>query len=383
MRFKRLLSLLLVISLAATVALTGCGTTTGDGGGNVTPAPPADNKTTDSGTDSGASGGTDSGAKTVSHDKQLTIDIYDVAANYQGLQTGWFDKVVKDRFNLALNILAPQVAGDALYQTRLSSGNLGDIVLLEPTQFADCMQNGVIKDITADIGNYKNLMDYKTQIDVYNKGLPGNTAGKIYGIPVQMTNTSPTAYSQDVIYSSPQLRWDLYQKIGAPEIKDLNGLLDALAEIQKVHPKNDDGDPAYAMTLWPDWDGGDNMLGIANVVQLTTWYGEKIKGQSFLIPKYILQIADKTGTYYKCPTSCLNAQNKALWILTPRIRMERSISENLQGRTPPLVHWKGGFGTHRRLADGTAFIFIPVMDRLLSDPTHTTEADCYRYRFRC
>jgi multiple sugar transport system substrate-binding protein/putative aldouronate transport system substrate-binding protein len=367
MRFKRLLSLLLVISLAATVALTGCGTTTGDGGGNVTPAPPADNKTTDSGTDSGASGGTDSGAKTVSHDKQLTIDIYDVAANYQGLQTGWFDKVVKDRFNLALNILAPQVAGDALYQTRLSSGNLGDIVLLEPTQFADCMQNGVIKDITADIGNYKNLMDYKTQIDVYNKGLPGNTAGKIYGIPVQMTNTSPTAYSQDVIYSSPQLRWDLYQKIGAPEIKDLNGLLDALAEIQKVHPKNDDGDPAYAMTLWPDWDGGDNMLGIANVVQLTTWYGEKIKGSVVLKPdNTFYKLTDKTGTYYKMLHFLFDAQNRGLVDPDSKDQDWNAVYPKISaGRVHLLWYsWQGGFwNTQERLADGTAFIFIPVMDQ--------------------
>ena len=48
---------------------------------------------------------------------------YDVAANYQGMQTGWFAKVVKDRFNIELNIIAPQVAGDTIFQTRASSGN--------------------------------------------------------------------------------------------------------------------------------------------------------------------------------------------------------------------------------------------------------------------
>ena len=45
---------------------------------------------------------------------------------------------------------------------------------------------------------------------------------------------APVSY--DVIYSSPQLRWDLYQAVGAPEIKDLNGLLDVLEEIHKIHP---------------------------------------------------------------------------------------------------------------------------------------------------
>ena len=44
----------------------------------------------------------------------MVFEIYDAAANYQGMQTGWFQKVVNDRFNVDLNIIAPQVAGDAI-----------------------------------------------------------------------------------------------------------------------------------------------------------------------------------------------------------------------------------------------------------------------------
>jgi len=202
---KRFLSIVLVMCLIAAVALTGCGSATSE--------------TKDTGTGSSSSGGgtkadggststdTAGGDRAISHDKELTIDNYNVAANYHGIQSGWFGKVLKDKFNIRINILAPQVAGDALYQTRVSSGNLGDIVLLEGPIFADCVQNKLIKDISDEISNWPHLMEYKNQIDVYNKGIPGNDAGKIYGIPCQMTNTSPTAYSQDVIYSSPQLRW--------------------------------------------------------------------------------------------------------------------------------------------------------------------------------
>ena len=39
----------------------------------------------------------------------LVIDVYDDAANYNGTQTGWFAKVIKDRFNIELNIIASQV----------------------------------------------------------------------------------------------------------------------------------------------------------------------------------------------------------------------------------------------------------------------------------
>ena len=76
------------------------------------------------------------------YDEPMTFDFYDVAANYQGTQAGWFAKVVKDKFNIELNMISPQVAGNGIYQTRCSMGNLGDIVVLERTDFADCVKAG-------------------------------------------------------------------------------------------------------------------------------------------------------------------------------------------------------------------------------------------------
>ena len=157
----------------------------------------------------------------------MTFEIYDVAANYQGMQSGWFAKIVKDKFNIELNIIAPQVAGDAIFQTRASSGNLGDIVILEATQFNDCLEAGLIKDISDKVKDSPNLMKFSKQIDTFNKALPNNAAGKYYGIPTEMMDTSPTSVTAERIYSLPQLRWDLYNKIGAPEIKNLDDLLNA------------------------------------------------------------------------------------------------------------------------------------------------------------
>ena len=42
----------------------------------------------------------------VAEEAPIVIDFYDDAANYHGIQTGWFAKVVKDRFNIELNIIA-------------------------------------------------------------------------------------------------------------------------------------------------------------------------------------------------------------------------------------------------------------------------------------
>ena len=305
----------------------------------------------------------------------MTIEIYDVAANYQGLQTGWFDKVVKDRFNLELNIIAPQVAGDAIYQTRASMGNLGDIVLLDNTDFADCVKNGLVKDISGEIEKYPNLMTYKEQIDTFNNGLEGND-GATYGIPCQMTNTSPTSYSQDVIYSSPMLRWDLYKEIGEPDIEDLNGLLDALEKIKEVHPANETGDPAYPLSLWPDWDGGDGMIGIANVVQLTTWYGEKIKSSVILKPdNTFTPLTDKNATYYKILKFLNDAQRRGLVDPDSGTQTWDNVCSKISAGQVDLLwySWEVGFwNSIDRQKNGTAFIFIPVKDQ-----TYYTDSDTY------
>ena len=171
--------------------------------------------------------------------------------------------------------------------------------MLDPTHFSDCVKAGLIKDISGEIKNCSNLMEFDRQITAYNTALPNNN-GAVYGIPCEMTNTSPTTFSDDVVYSSPMLRWDLYDAVGAPDIADLDGLLDTIKKIQDANPTNEDGDPAYGFSLWPDWDNNDGMIGIANVVQLTTWYGEKIQGSAILTTddKFI-KLTDKNGTYYK------------------------------------------------------------------------------------
>ena len=192
-----------------------------------------------------------------------------------------------------------------------------------------------------------------------------NSAGFIF--LKQLTNTSPTAYSQDVIYSSPLLRWDLYNAIGAPDIADLDGLLDALAAIQKIHPKNEAGDPAYAMTLWPDWDGGDNMLGIANVVQTTTWYGEKIKGSVVLRPDgTFYKLTDKAGTYYKMLHFLYEAQERGLIDPDSKDQDWNAVFPKITAGQVHLLwySWQTGFwNTADKLADGSAFIYIPVKDQ--------------------
>lgn len=310
------------------------------------------------------------------YDEPMTFDFYDVAANYQGTQAGWFAKVVKDKFNIELNMISPQVAGNGIYQTRCSTGNLGDIVVLERTDFADCVKAGLIKDISADIKNYPDLMTYNDQITVLNKALPENKDGKIYGIPCQMTNTSPTSYSQDVIKSSPLLRWDLYSELGRPDIKDTDDLLDILEKMMKAHPTNSAGDAAYPLSLWKDWDGGDGMLGIANVAQLTTWYGEIIKGSNILKPdNTFIPVNSKDGAYYKMLHFLNDANRRGIVDPDSGTQDWNTACDKMKTGRVYLMwyNWQVGFwNTQDRLKDGTAFIYTPIKDQI-----YYADADTY------
>ncbi|MDE7277629.1 MAG: extracellular solute-binding protein, partial [Lachnospiraceae bacterium] len=259
---KRILSVILATMLTTSMMLSGCGggQQSSNEGGQT-----AATDTSDTGNDSpgntNVSGSTDSGdsgdmgaAPAASHDTELTLEVYDVAANYQGLQTGWYGKILKDKFNIVLNIIAPQVSGDgeALYQTRTAAGSLGDIVLLDNADMLECVDVGLVADISSDIQNYPNLMRYWEQIEKFNASI-GDGSG-IYAIPTEMNTNGPTAYVQETVSSMPRIPWDFYSELGTPDLNTLDDLLNVLADMQAAHPTNEAGDSAYAMTLWSDWD---------------------------------------------------------------------------------------------------------------------------------
>ena len=297
----------------------------------------------------------------------MTIDIYDEAANYHGIQTGWFGKVIKDRFNLELNIIAPQVAGSSIYATRAAEGNLGDLIIMDKNTFKECVGAGLIKDIGDKLPELENLKPYKLQIDTFNTNL-GAAEGVYYGIPDQMTDTSPVSLTAEMVYSSPQVRWDLYKAAGSPKVENLDGLLDLLAKIHEIHPTNDAGDPAYPISLWPDWDNNDNMSGPANVVQLTTWYGDKVKGSAILKPdNTFTKITDKTAGYYTITKFINKAYQMGLVDPESFEQDWNSVCSKISAGQIDLIwyNWEIGFwNSQERMNNGTAFQVIPLEDGL-------------------
>ena len=103
---KKIVSVVLCSIMTAALVLTGCGKSSDSSSSSK-----SSEKTT---ADESSSSSSNSKYK-----KEITIDVFGAMANYQGIQSGWFAKVVKEKFNMKLNIIAPNVAGggDTLFQT--------------------------------------------------------------------------------------------------------------------------------------------------------------------------------------------------------------------------------------------------------------------------
>ena len=363
---KRIVSTLLAVVLTTSMILSGCG-----GGGQTENAAPAeDSAPTEEAAEAPESGDTESAdgeeaaaqAPAVSHDEELTLEVYDVAANYQGLQSGWYGKILKDKFNIVLNIIAPQVSGDgeALYQTRTASGNLGDIILLDNADMLECVDVGLVADMSADIQSYPNLMRYWEQIEKFNKGI-GDGAG-IWAIPTEMNTNGPTAYMAETVSSMPRIPWDFYTELGKPELNTPDDLIQVLADMQAAHPTNEAGDKAYGMTLWKDWDS----TSIENVNQLTKWYGQEVNGSVLIGSDHsITPLTDKNGAYYKMLHFFFDANQKGIVDPDSATQDWTSANDKMKQKRTYLVwnNWMLGFTNSPEIGEkGANYMGMPIAD---------------------
>ena len=187
----------------------------------------------------------------------LTVDVYDSQANFQGIQSGWFAKVIKDKFNMELNIIAPNVAGggDTLYQTRSANGNLGDLIIInaDKSKLSDMVQAGLVYDMTDLIPNCENLQKNSEAIKACSA--LANKEGT-WAVPSEISHNKPTTPGEaSDPTNAPSLRWDVYAKIGYPEMTSLDDLLDVGEKMMAAEPTSASGKKTYMFSWFKDWDG--------------------------------------------------------------------------------------------------------------------------------
>ena len=242
MSLKKKVTIAAAVTLAAMMSLSACG-----GSGSTTAAEKDDNSL-------------------------MTVEVFDGLANYQGEQKGWFAKIIKDKFNIKLNIVAPNVAGggNTLFDTRAAAGNLGDIVIIGSGsgQAEKVVKSKLVTDLSSYIKNTKYLKTYQGAIDQLTKD--ANQESGMWGIPTSVSSLSPTESSEGVEPTfGPFVRWDYYKEIGYPKVATLEDLLPVLKQMQDKAREETGSDDVYALSLFKDWDD----QAMQNGFQLPAFYG--------------------------------------------------------------------------------------------------------------
>ncbi|MDP4088915.1 MAG: ABC transporter substrate-binding protein, partial [Bacillota bacterium] len=211
-------------------------------------------------------------------EKPLKLDVFSMLANYAGEQGGWFGKVVKDKFNIELNIIATNLqGGDAKYASMMAAGNLGDIVVFgsDDQKYTDAIKAGLLLDWKKDglLDKYGRdiVRNYLKAVEKNKINFGSGTS--VYGLGHEIANMPATSPSEgNTMIYGPELRWDIYEKIGKPQMKTMEDLLPVLKKMQEANPKSDSGKPTYAFSMWADWDA--NMMMAAKQFACMQGYDE-------------------------------------------------------------------------------------------------------------
>jgi putative aldouronate transport system substrate-binding protein len=334
-------------------------------------------------TDTLKSGGEGASSENSSDDasKTIQLDMFSALANYQGIQSGWYAKILKDKFNIELNIIAPNVAGggDQLYQTRSAAGNLGDIVIVRNDQMKDCINAGIIMDITDYITDKENLNKYSLAIDNLKNYLGTD---KVYAIPTNASTESPLKASLNggnKTFYGNYMPWDYYKELGCPDIQDANALLDVLEQMVKLHPTTESGKKTYAFSLFKDWDGGYMSM----AAKIACMYGYSELTSSIFANADATKtqvITDDNGVYLKALKLYFNANQRGLLDPDSASQNFDTMYAKIKDKQIMYLWYNWMIGNYNTLDKGNnedGYVFIPVDDQLITNDGYNPYGNGY------
>lgn len=221
----------------------------------------------------------------------ITLNVYSQLANYSGEMQGWFAKLMLDKFNVKINIIQD---GDGVYDSLMQEGDLGDIAVWgsDGSQFKQAVKAGLLLDWEmGDLAKtyapyvWENMQTALEKNRAVNAEAEGDAA-KIHGFGHNVATSSNDIES--FLYTW-DIRWDLYNQLGCPEIKTLDDYYNLMVSMKEICPKDENGNETYAISVWPDWDG--NMVMYVKSM-VTAFYGY----DEFGIGNYNV----RTGEFYDC-----------------------------------------------------------------------------------
>jgi len=163
----------------------------------------------------------------------------------------WYADIVREQLGIELQFLHTDGTDmQQLLNALIAGGDLPDIIVL--SNFEEAIT-------VASMGLVLNLDEYKEE-------LPSIFNNPLMNAAVQFSREVVSS-DKDGLFSIPsnigiqdslnfdiQLRWDIYQKIGAPTIYTLEDYLPVLKQMMDIYPTTEHGKPVWGISLFNDWD---------------------------------------------------------------------------------------------------------------------------------
>lgn len=216
--------------------------------------------------------------------------------------------------------------------------------------------------MTPYLNGCSNLNKYKEAIADATK-----LAGKdgVWAVPSEISNqpaTEPCDATEPT--NAPSLRWDIYEKIGTPEIGTLEDLIPVLSDMQKSAKESDSGKSVYAFSLFKDWD----IDIMQNAGALCALYGYEPQG--FAMAKddgtEIQSVTDSDGIYVRALKFLYEANQKGLVDPESTIQSFDTLAAKYKDGAVLYSLWpwlgSGHYNTAAHLAKGKGFATAVIKD---------------------
>lgn len=193
------------------------------------------NEQADTGSSTGGSTETteSSAAEETADTGEITkLQMLSLPANFSGVLEGWAGDVLAQEVGVEIELLPAGDQGEQKLQAMMASGELCDLVVFKDTKQ---IENAIAGDMLLPLDDYQDRMadvyaNVPEAVD-YSKEYLSNGTNSLYALPLSIKTSPEVAGNTN---AAPLLRYDLYKEIGAPDINQMEDLLDILKQMQDL-----------------------------------------------------------------------------------------------------------------------------------------------------
>jgi ABC-type glycerol-3-phosphate transport system substrate-binding protein len=162
--------------------------------------------------------------------------------------TGMLEKDLKVKFSF---IEFPSQADQyQIFQNMLMSRQMADLIMIGDVNLA---KQAAAAGLLVDLDKYKdklpNLYNDPRLAGMlkYNRTTFGLNGQGLYVLSMMVGKSSTTNFV-------PNIRWDLYEKLGSPPVKTAEDIIPLLKRMMEINPVSESGHKTYGMAIYPEWD---------------------------------------------------------------------------------------------------------------------------------